>query len=306
MWGAGLMANDKVIVVAGATGDLGLRVVKSLQKNGAQIRAIVRQQSSSAKVTELQALGAEVVQADLLDSEEARQACSGATCVVSVLSGRRDVIIDRQKVLLDGAIKAGVPRFIPSDYSMDYQKIPRGQNRNLDLRREFRAHLDKTAIAGTSILNGCFTDMLSGQAPFILFKIHRVLSWSDPDQLLDFTTMDDTAAFTALAALDSSTPDYLRVAGDQVSAKDLARIMSELSGKKYDVLQPGGLALLKSLIVTLRALTPDKGQIYPVWQGMQYFYGMYSGAGKLDPALLDNGRYADLSWTDVKTVLAAI
>ena len=64
-------------------------------------------------------------------------ACSRASCVVSALQGLRDVIVETQTVLLDAAIKAEVPRFIPSDYSIDFTKFPPGENRNLDLRRDF-------------------------------------------------------------------------------------------------------------------------------------------------------------------------
>jgi hypothetical protein len=45
--------------------------------------------------------------------------------------------------------------------------------------------------------------MLTGQMPLILFKWKRVLHWGSADQRMDFTTMDDTAAFTASAALAS-------------------------------------------------------------------------------------------------------
>ena len=51
------------------------------------------------------------------------------------------MIIDAQKVLLEGAIVAGVPRFIPSDYSLDFTKFIDGENRNLDLRRAFNIYI---------------------------------------------------------------------------------------------------------------------------------------------------------------------
>jgi hypothetical protein len=38
----------------------------------------------------------------------------------------------------EGAIAAGVPRFIPSDFSADFTKLPAGENRNFDLRRAFQ------------------------------------------------------------------------------------------------------------------------------------------------------------------------
>jgi hypothetical protein len=64
----------------------------------------------------------------------------------------RKVIIDAQIVLLDTAISAGVPRFIPSDYLLDFTKFNDGENRNLDLIREFHQYLYKTSIAANTNL----------------------------------------------------------------------------------------------------------------------------------------------------------
>jgi hypothetical protein len=83
--------------------------------------------------------------------------------------------VETQTVLLDAAIKADVPHFIPSDYSIDFTKFPAGENRNLDLRRDFHKRLDKTSISATTIFNGAFADMLTGQMPLILFRLKRVL-----------------------------------------------------------------------------------------------------------------------------------
>ena len=73
--------------------------------------------------------------------------------MVSALAGLKDVIVEAQTVLLDAATKAGVPRFIPSDYSIDFTKFPPGENRNLDLRRDFHQRLEKTSIRATTIFN---------------------------------------------------------------------------------------------------------------------------------------------------------
>jgi hypothetical protein len=78
------------------------------------------------------------------------------------------------------------------------------ENRNLDLRRDFHKRLDRTSISATTIFNGAFAGMLTGQMPLILFKLKRVLYWGDADQRMDFTTMDDTPAFTASAAGEGS------------------------------------------------------------------------------------------------------
>jgi len=300
------MEKDLVVVV-GATGSLGGRIVKALLKRGAKVRAIVRHSSAPEKVKELQRAGAEVVAVDFNNFQELTGACSGGKCLISALSGLRDVIVDLQTLLLDAAIKAGVPRFIPSDFSIDYTKIPPGTNRNLDLRREFMARLDervkKAEISATSILNGMFMDLLVHRAPIILFKLKRVVYWGNPDQLLDFTTIDDTAEFTANVALDPFTPRFLRIAGDQLSARQLAEVVSQVTGEKFRLLRAGSLKTLEVLIKVMRAIFPQRNELYPIWQGMQYLHNMFSGQGKLYP--LDNDRYPDMRWTKVREFLEA-
>jgi nucleoside-diphosphate-sugar epimerase len=208
-----------------------------------------------------------------------------------------------QTALLDAAIKADVPRFIPSDYSIDFTKFPPGENRNLDLRRDFHQRLDRTSIRATTIFNGAFADMLTGQMPLILFKWKRVLYWGDADQRMDFTTIDDTAAFTACAALDPSTPRFLRIAGDQPSARELTAVVSEVTGKEFRLFRAGGLGMLGTLIKVARTVAPGEKDLFPAWQGMQYMRNMFDGRAKLEP--LDNDRYPGFRWTTARDVLSA-
>ena len=295
--------RDGLTIVAGATGDLGGRIVRALVGRGAPVRALVRRGGPPERLTPLRALGASVVEVDFDDAAALARACAGGQCVVSALSGLHEVIVTAQAALLDAAVAAGVPRFIPSDYCIDYTTLPRGANRNLDLRAEFRARLDAAPIAATSVLNGMFADLLVGPAPVVLLPLRRVLYWHDADQPLDFTTIDDTAAFTAAAALDPTTPRFLRVAGDVLSARGLARAASEASGRRFRLLRAGGLGRLGLLIRVARTLAPGRGETFPPWQGMQYLRDMFSGRAKLAP--LDNARYPALRHTTVRELLAA-
>jgi len=293
----------KLIVVAGATGNLGGRITGALLAQGAAVKALVRPGTARDRLERLQELGATIAGVDLGSASEVATACSGASCVVSALQGLRDVIVDTQTALLDAAVKAGVPRFIPSDYSIDFTKFPPGENRNLDLRRDFHKRLDKTSIAATTIFNGAFADMLTGQMPLILFKFKRVLYWGNADQRMDFTTIEDTAAFTASAALDPSTPRFLRIAGDQLSAREVAAVAGEVTGKSFRLLRAGSLGMLGALIRVARAVAPKEKELYPAWQGMQYMRNMFDGRAKLVP--LDNDRYPGIRWTTARDVLSA-
>ena len=291
------------VVLAGATGNLGSRVVSALVKQGASVRALVKADAKAEKIEKLAQQDVQVVKVDYSNLAELTDGCRGATCVVSTLQGLRDVIVDAQSVLLAAAVKAGAGRFIPSDFALDFNKLASGENRNLDLRREFRERLERSSIPSTSILNGAFMDLLTGQAPIIVSKLRQVLYWEEADQLMDFTTMDDTAAYTARAATDESAPAILRIAGDQVSARQLVTFMNQATGDTYHLFHAGGLGTLEFAIKTAHAITPNSQDLYPAWQGMQYLHNMFSGRGKLQP--LDNDRYAGMKWTSVPEVLAA-
>jgi nucleoside-diphosphate-sugar epimerase len=290
------------IALAGATGRLGQRIAASLIKHGAEVRAIVRPTSAPEKVDDLNKLGAQILRVDYSTPDRVADACRGCTCVVSAMAGLREVIVDAQTILLDAAVKAGVPRFIPSDYCIDYTRLQPGNNRNLDLRREFKHRLDKAPIATTSVLNGMFTNLLTGQAPVVLFDRKRVLYWGNADQLMDFTTLEDTAAYTAAAALDPVTPRFLKIAGDQISARGLSVVASEITGESFKLFRPGGLGAFNIIIAIMRRLMPARENLYPPWQGMQYMLDMLSGKAKLNP--LDNGRYSHVRWTTVRDVLS--
>ena len=291
-----------IIVLAGATGDLGFRIAQSLLNRGAVVRALVRPGNTKPEVTSLRDLGAEIVEVDFNSVTALTKACTGAACVVSAVSGLRDVIVNGQKRLLDAAVAAGVSRFIPSDYSIDYTKLPNGSNRNLDLRREFNQWLDQAPIQATSILNGMFTDLLTGQAPVVLFGLKRVLYYGDADQPLDFTTTANTAEFTAAAALDSTTPRYLRVAGEVATVRGLQAAATAATGQPFKLLRVGPLGVLGAMIKVTKALMPASDDVFPPWQGMQYLHNMFTGRPKLAP--LDNARYPDIRWTSVQEVLA--
>lgn len=290
------------IVLAGATGDLGGRIAAALLKRGAAVRALVRSDTPRDRVEALGRLGAEIVLVRFADSSALTNACRGASCVVSALSGLEDVIITAQGQLLNAAVAAGVPRFIPSDFALDYRAIPPGQNRNFDLRRHFRRNLDTAPIRATSIWNGGFMDMLSGQMPLIQRPIYRVLYWQDPYVRFPLTTKDDTAAFTAAAALDPDAPRDLHIAGSSVSARDLVRIMEEVTGERYKLFGAGTLRGLSRLIGITRTLFPQRGEVFPAWQGMQYLHNMFAGLAPAEGT--DNDRYPGISWTRAEDLLA--
>ncbi|CAA9261773.1 Isoflavone reductase homolog P3 [uncultured Coleofasciculus sp.] len=295
----------QTILVAGGTGNLGRRIVKAAIARGAEVRAIVRNGSEPEKIEKLTKLGAEVITVDMSDVDELKQACQGASCVVSALSGLHETIVDSQIKLLDAAISAGVPRFIPSDFSSDFTKLPAGENRNFDLRKEFHQYLDKSPIAATSILNGAFADeILSYNTPLYDVKNYSVGYWGDKsDWKIDFTTMDNTADYTAAAALDSTTPKILRIASFQISPNELASVGKEVKNREFKLVPMGSLEDFSASNKEERAAHPEgEKEVFPSWQNKQYLYSMFS----VQNIPLDNDRYPDVRWTSAIDVISKI
>jgi nucleoside-diphosphate-sugar epimerase len=285
------------IAVAGATGNLGKRTVKALQAQGANAVALVRKGAAEDKVRELQSFGANVAIVEMSSASDVSKACAGAACVVSALAGLRDVIVDTQSVLLEAAIDAGVPRFIPSDFSSDFRSMPRGENRNFDLRRDFHERLDVARIQSTAIFNGAFAEILTYNIPLLDYEKKMVGYWQDPDWPIDFTSMDDTAAFTAAAALDAGTPQALHIASFRVTPNELVNLATEFMKTPFKLVRLGGLDDLRAYIKKERAAHPEgQKELYPQWQRAQYTLSMFSA----QRASLDNNRYPQLKWTKLQ------
>jgi NAD(P)-dependent dehydrogenase (short-subunit alcohol dehydrogenase family) len=284
---------DKLILVAGATGTLGQKICRELIKRNAHVRAIVRDTSKKEKVDVLQKMGVEIVsEKDLI------AACTGASCVVSAVAGLHDVIVDMQVKLLHAAVAAAVPRFIPSDFSTDFTLMPAGENRNFDLRKEFHTQLDQSPIQATSIFNGCFADILRYNTPLFNVPEKTIAYYDDKaDWKIDFTTMDDTAAYTAMAALDESTPKSLRIASFRVSPNDLVHLSEQHKGSKFQLVHRGAMSDFSAYNKTQRAAHPEgEKELYAKWQQSQYLYSMFL----VHHPALDNDRYPELSWSPVE------
>ncbi|MFC3562886.1 NmrA family NAD(P)-binding protein [Pedobacter jamesrossensis] len=285
----------RFILVAGATGNLGKMICRELVSRGASVTAMVRTSTDPEKIDVLAKMGVNVLEVDFDSVEEIAKVAANMDCVVSALAGLKDVIVDLQKRILEGAIQAGVPRFIPSDFCTDYNDLVPGENRNFDLRREFKAHLDGTPIKASSIFNGAFADILKYNTPVLNLKDKSIGYFGDSrNWKLDFTTMDDTAAFTAEVALDNDAPRILHIASFQVSPDMIWNDVKEATGQEFRIFQLSGLGDFAHSIKKQRADNPaGENELYAKWQQGQYMYSMFT----THHIQLANERYESLTWT---------
>ncbi|MBS2016358.1 MAG: NmrA family NAD(P)-binding protein [Deltaproteobacteria bacterium] len=289
--------KNKLIVVAGAAGKLGRLVIDAvLQDPSARVRALVRD-PKKPEAALLARDRVELVELDVVSAGEgAREAAvRGAWAVVSTLQGGPDVIIDAQLALLRAAKAAGARRFVPSDYSFDFFGLPEGVNVNSDWRRTF-AERAKTEVTETfevvHVLQGIFADayvlgflgLLDGEKGVVRY-------WGDGTTPIDWTTWEDTARFTAAAALDERpVPERLYVAGDRMDVLTFVKTWEAAHGRKLTVERLGSLDDLAA--ETRRRLQAEPANMY-AWLPLMYARGVFSGQALLGPTL--NDRYPHIA-----------
>lgn len=291
------------IFVAGATGLLGGRIVGALLDQGASVRALVRpgvDAEKKAAISALQARGLEVVEGDITDpAGRLADAIGDAATVVSAVQGGPEVIVDGQANLVRAAEKAGAGRFIPSDFAVDVTRLEDGDNFMIDWRRRAAAAYRDADIAVVSVLNGAFYEVMLGFMGIVDWERGTLSHWGDPDQPLDLTSVSDTAAYTAAAALDPHATGTLRFAGEVVSFRRFHEAVERGSGRRLELRNLGTADELRAEIERRARLTENPFD----YVALQYQWCMVSGKAKFET--LDNARYPQVKPVSVADFVRA-
>lgn len=285
------------VFVAGATGRLGRKVVDSLRRRDVQVRALVRPGNSEGLRAFDHDPAIEVFVGDIRDPiDRLARALQGVDVVVSAVFGDGEVFIDGQVNLLRAAERAGVPRWIPSDYSLALDRLDYGDNGLVDLRKKAGEAFRGSTVASTPILIGAYLEVV--HMPFfkwVDWDAGTFSYWGDGDQPVDFSTYSDTAEWTAEVALDPPAAGRtVRVVGDVLTLKELHQAMERGSGRRLEPRHLGTTDELHAAIERLKATAADPFDYIP----LQYTLAMVTGKGKLHP--LDNHRYPGVKPTSAE------
>lgn len=151
-----------MILVVGASGDLGGLIARTLLDDGQPVRILVRDGSS---FDALVAAGAEAVTGDLKDPETLNAACAGADAIVttanSIGRGGEDTIesVDRigNRNLVDAAVRRDVRRFV---FVSSLGAEAHSPSPFLQAKGETEQRLRDSAMAWTILQPNVFMDIL--------------------------------------------------------------------------------------------------------------------------------------------------
>lgn len=230
-------ASQRPVLVVGATGDLGGKVVSELLKLGKPVRALVRPSTNADK---LEALGVEIARGDMLDKASLVAAMTDADAVITTAAGytrggkqANDIDTVGNSNLAEAAKIAGVRRFVltsilTSDQTPD---VPHFWHKKLAEDK-----LESLGVPFVALRPGAFLDQVVriGGNPF---EKHSTMWLGNPNVKLTFVLTTDLARYLALA-LDASVRDGERIDigwDREISMKEFALIGSGIAGAKIKV-----------------------------------------------------------------------
>ncbi|QKX61857.1 uncharacterized protein TRUGW13939_09013 [Talaromyces rugulosus] len=241
------MAPIKNILVIGA-GELGNQVLRFLadhpQRQGAVVSVLLRPASiastkpdKKSDIDTLRELGIQIVAGDVAQDTEQSLSSTFAShdTIISCMgfaSGR-----GTQVKLTRAVLSAGIPRYIPWQFGIDYDIIGRGSaqelfDEQLDVRDLLRAQTQTSwAIVSTGIFTSFFFE-----PGFGVVDVHKgtVCALGGWENRVTLTTAEDIGKVTADIVFDeqdqfANKPIF--IGGDTISYGDLAELVEKVTGK---------------------------------------------------------------------------
>lgn len=196
--------------IAGITGKFARRLVSHLLKQQDVVirgycrdpRKVPEDISSSAQVT--------LFEGDAFNKDALIEFAQGCDVIVCCYLGDDKLMVDGQKILIDVCDECEVPRYIASDWALDYTKLKLGELFPKDPMIHVRAYAETKKVEGVHILIGGFMEPIF--SPF--FNIYDPQSqtlhfWGSGDEVMEGTTYDNAAEFTAAVAVDQKANGIL-------------------------------------------------------------------------------------------------
>jgi hypothetical protein len=158
-----------------------------------------------------------------------------------------------------------------------------------DLRRTADERIATTGLEQVNILQGAFMEMFAPGAGTINYAAGTVAYWGDGSQVIDITSLEDTARMVAHVALDHGVAGgKFAFAGDQISILDVVKVLEAQTGRTFQHHTMGSEADLRA--AHQQALKDTSNPFGAVMLA----YQLYMLTGQTALSDLQNDRYPDV------------
>ncbi|KAL8266875.1 hypothetical protein R6Q59_004219 [Mikania micrantha] len=297
------MSKSKILVV-GATGYVGKRIVKASLAQGHPTHILTRREIGF-DIEKVQMLlsfkeqGARLVEGSFSDHQSLVDAVKQVDVVICAISGVqfRSHNILLQLKLVDAIKEAGnIKRFLPSEFGMD----PSRMGHALEIGKEtfgdkmiVRKAIEDAKIPYTYISANCFAGYFVGglsQLDSLMPPTDRVCIFGDGNRKVVYMDEDDVATYTVKCVDDYRMLNktlYLRPQDNILTHNQLVKIWEKLTNKTFVKLHISAedfLASMKDMEPTIQAAYARIYHIYYEGCTMNFEIGKGGGeASKLYP-----------------------
>jgi len=231
--------REGLILVCGASGELGRRVARQLVDRGANVRVLLRDR---ADATKLQESGAEIVRGDFRDraslERAVRDVCtvvSGVTALTRMLTGTeaRDgfhaVDLDGNLALIEAAERAGAERFVFVSVAgiEKARQTPYGQ-----AKRAVEARLLRSPLREVIVRPAAMQEVVLSPAAGLDWDNGKLTIFGRGEAPVPYVAVDDVAAAVACWALADDPPRRVEFGGPEaVSRNEVASLIERAAGR---------------------------------------------------------------------------
>jgi NAD(P)H dehydrogenase (quinone) len=233
-------ATPEKIIISGASGHLGELVIKELLKRGVPATRLILVSRTPDKLRQYAAQGASARFGDVDKPESLAAAYAGGTKMLFIsLSAPpgSPPRAPRQKIGFDAAVKAGVKLIVyTSMLNADTSPAPFAAD-----QRQSEAYLKASGARWTILRNGVYAEFaVGGQAAKMLASGTVTVAPNEPKSAP--VTREDCAAAAAgaLTTPGHENKTYEITGPDLINRKDIAALVSEVTGRKIRVVEQVG------------------------------------------------------------------
>lgn len=283
------------IILAGASGSVGSPILRNLLASSSpkfHVTVLTRKDPQPEPKDDLkpEAETYQKIPVDYDDHVSLVRALSGADVVISALPSPVAQRVDQ--LLLRAAQEAGVRRILPSEYTLDllHPAAVAGFGEDspaVQSARRFESLADdaNSVTSFTTIVTGMFTDLfLDGLLNIWNWNDLEVMNIDGGDKLLTTSSTEFVAAcVVAVLKMDEEKTKNrrIRIAENQTTIQEITRVLEEISGQKFKVIDKSSQELSQAKDEATRTGNILMAYVFAVLR--VNFDG--SGAGNLEEGL---------------------
>ncbi|KAI0439033.1 NAD(P)-binding protein [Xylaria telfairii] len=222
------MSAIKKVAIAGSTGNLGPAVLQQLTEAGFEVTALTRQRASHSFPSSVK-----VAEVDYTSLESLTNALRGQDAVVSTVG---QVPVADKLLLVEAAVKAGVKRFIPSEFGSNTvhpkaSKLPSYADK-VAVQDALKKKAQDSGMTYTFVLTGPFLDWGVRVGFLVDLKGKSITLWDGGDRAFSTTTLSTIGQAVAgvLKHPEETKNRAVYVQNTAISGKKLLEIAKRATG----------------------------------------------------------------------------